>query len=325
MAPTEFDALDRKVMQALQLDGRAPFRRIAEVLGVSDQTVARRYRRLCGGGTRLRVLGMVDQNRVGRTSWIVRLRCTPDAAERLAEALARRPDTSYVALESGGTEVVTSMRPRSREARDELLLHQLQRTPRILSVSAHCILHMFYGGASGWLSKIQALTPEEESALRPPPVDPSPEPVELDDVDERLLAVLYKDGRASLGELQSATAQSESVVRHRLDQLRSRGILYYDVQYDSEPLGTHVEAMLWLTVAPSALAAAGRALAGHPEVSFAAATTGSANLVAATQHRSGASLYSYLSERIGALEGVYSVETALTLRQVKQLNYEPMR
>ncbi|WP_324606140.1 AsnC family protein [Streptomyces griseus] len=31
------DALDLKLLQALQLDGRAPFNRIADVLGVSDR------------------------------------------------------------------------------------------------------------------------------------------------------------------------------------------------------------------------------------------------------------------------------------------------
>lgn len=70
------------------------------VLGVSDQTVARRYRRLRSSGD-LRVLGMADESRLGRTAWVVRLHCTPDAAEKLAQAFARRPDTSYVALISG--------------------------------------------------------------------------------------------------------------------------------------------------------------------------------------------------------------------------------
>ncbi|MFF7547168.1 AsnC family protein [Streptomyces canus] len=40
------DALDPKLPHALQVDGRAPFSRIAEILGVSDQTVVRRFRKL---------------------------------------------------------------------------------------------------------------------------------------------------------------------------------------------------------------------------------------------------------------------------------------
>jgi DNA-binding Lrp family transcriptional regulator len=107
--------------------------------------------------------------------------------------------------------------------------------------------------------------------------------------------------------------------------MRAAGVLYFDVQFDQEPLGHDVEAMLWLTVAPAALADVGRALAAHPEVRFAAATTGQANIVAATVYRNSAELYTYLSEKIGALDGVRAVETALTLRLVKQLAYDPGR
>ncbi|MFF4397265.1 Lrp/AsnC family transcriptional regulator [Streptomyces sp. NPDC001480] len=318
------DPLDLKLLQALQLDGRAPFNQIADVLGVSDQTVARRFRRL-RSTIHLRVLGITDESRLGRSTWLLRLRCIPDTAEQLASALARRPDTAYVSVISGGTEVMCAMKPRTRQERDELLLDRLQRTPRVTSVSAHCLLHQFYGGPVGWLSKIDALSPDEQAALSPPPVDPGTDTVVLEDADEALLAALARDGRASLTELQASTGLSESAVRRRVDRLRSIGVLYLDVQFDHEHLGNDVVAMLWLTVAPAALADTGRALASHPEVRFAAATTGQANIVAATLHPSTGALYTYLSDKIGALDGVRSVETTLALREVKQLAYEPGR
>ncbi|NEC88364.1 Lrp/AsnC family transcriptional regulator [Streptomyces sp. SID12501] len=318
------DPLDLRLLQALQLDGRAPFNRIGEVLGVSDQTVARRFRRLRTTAG-LRVLGMVDEGRLGRSGWIVRLRCTPDVAEQLAKALARRPDTSYINLVSGGTEVLCAMRPRSRQDRDELLFDRLQRTPRVMSVSAHCVLHTFYGGPLGWLNKVEALDPEQVNALRRPQVEPAAGTVALDEGDEALLAVLRRDGRATFSELQSATGQSESVVKRRMDHLSSSGVLYFDVQHTAESVGNGVGAMLWLTVAPSALSDVGRALAEHPEVYFAAAVTGRAGLVASVGSPSTGDLYTYLSERIGVLDGVQAVETVLTLRQIKQLAYEPTR
>ncbi|MYR89980.1 AsnC family transcriptional regulator, partial [Streptomyces sp. SID685] len=43
---SNYDELDRRLVHALQIDGRAPFSTIAEALGVSDRTVARRYARL---------------------------------------------------------------------------------------------------------------------------------------------------------------------------------------------------------------------------------------------------------------------------------------
>ncbi|WP_306319574.1 MULTISPECIES: Lrp/AsnC family transcriptional regulator [unclassified Streptomyces] len=319
------DTLDLQVLQALQLDGRAPFSRIAAVLGVSDQTVARRFRRL-RGSVGLRVIGVTDEALLGRSSWLVRLRCAPDGAEQLAGALARRPDTSYVGLLSGGTEVLCSIKPRGGQE-DEPLLARLQRTPLVTSATAQCVLHAFYGGPVGWLNKINALDADQEAALRVPFTEPSataPPPV-FDDADETLLALLRRDGRVPLTELQAATDQSESVVRRRLDRLRSSGVLYFDVQHTHEQLGRSVMAALWLTVSPSALADVGASLAAHPEVRFAAAVTGVAGVFAATVHRDSRELYSYLSDGIGALGGVRSVESALFVRQVKQLTYEPGR
>ncbi|MFG1928762.1 Lrp/AsnC family transcriptional regulator [Cryptosporangium sp. NPDC048952] len=318
MTSPTLDALDLKLLQALQLDGRAPFSRIAEVLGVSDQTVARRFRKL-RTSVGLRVLGMTDESRLGRSSWIVRMQCAPETAERLADALARRPDTSYVALISGGTEVVCGMKPRSREDRDDLLLDRLQRTPRVIGYSAYCVLHRFYGGPLGWLRKSSALSPAEEGALRLESLPSASTTTTIDCVDEALLATLFGDGRAGLAELQAACGQTEDVVRRRLEQLRASGVLYFDVQYSPEVLGHDVAVMMWLTVAPSALSSVGLALAGHREVEFAAAATGKINIVAAVRCRDTEELYSYLSDKLGALDGVRTVETAPILRQVKQL------
>ena len=322
--PDPLDSLDLRVLHALQIDGRAPFSRIAGVLGVSDQTVARRYRRLYNT-VNLRVLGMTDENLLGRQSWLVRLHCIPDGAEQLAEALAKRPDTLYVVLISGGTEIVCAMKPRSRRERDELLFGRLQRTPQIVTVTAHCLLHLFYGGRLGRRSKPTLLTADEEAGLLPPaPVLPDA-PFPLDPADEALLAVLRRDGRSTLTELQKVTGLTEAQVKRRVEALRSAGVLYFDVQYDRGSLGQTVSAMLWFTVAPSALAEVGRALATHPEVNFTSAITGQANIVASADFRSPDALYTYLSEKIGALDGIQAVESAFILRQVKQLTYEPGR
>ena len=53
----EIDDIDRKMIHCLAVDGRASFSEIAAVLGVSDHTVARRYRRLRSAGV-FRVVGL---------------------------------------------------------------------------------------------------------------------------------------------------------------------------------------------------------------------------------------------------------------------------
>jgi hypothetical protein len=117
----QLDEIDRGLVHALQVDGRAPFGVIAAALGVSDQTIARRYRRLRSQGV-LRVVGLPDSLRLGRTDWFLRLRCVPDSALPIGRALARRDDISWVMLTSAGAEITCQASVGSRGQRDALLL-----------------------------------------------------------------------------------------------------------------------------------------------------------------------------------------------------------
>jgi DNA-binding Lrp family transcriptional regulator len=302
------------LLHALQLDGRASFSTIAAVLGVSDQTVARRYRKLRSSGA-VRVVGVPEAAPLGQVHWLARVHCVPDAAAPIAAALARRDDTQWVSLMSAGTEIVCFIRAPLREQADGLLLGQLPRTPRVVSVTAYRMLRRFAGGPSGWPGRASALSASQVARLRrvPPGATYRPEPG-----DTALLAALAHDGRADMSTLAAACGRSKSTVRRRLEALRDSGALYFDVEVDAALLGYPLTATLWLRVAPSALESAGRALASHPQVAFAAATTGPANLVANVGCRDDAALYSYLADDLGGLPGVQQVETAPMIRTLKR-------
>lgn len=309
-----FDDLELKIIHALQVDGRAPFSKIASVLGVSDQTVARRYARL-RSARKIRVTGRTDPARVGEVSWFIRVRCTPDAVRAIGEALARRPDTSWVKLTSGGTEIVAIVRaPTSRDS-ETLLLEKLPRTPRVINLSANCLLHVFFGGPQGF---IDALSPEQISQLRLPPAADGT-PVALDDSDRQLLALLERDGRTDFTALAAATNQPATTLRRRLADLRASGTLYFDVDFDFRSRGMISQTMLWLSVAPDQMAAAGQALAAHPEVPFVAATTGSTNLFASVLCPDPSALYTYLATKVATLPSVQQMETAPVLQTLKNL------
>ena len=68
------------------------------------------------------MLGLTDPLRLGESPWFVRVRCTPDAAESIGRALARRTDTTWVNLISGGTEISCSVRTPEPSRGDTLLL-----------------------------------------------------------------------------------------------------------------------------------------------------------------------------------------------------------
>ncbi|MEH6377212.1 AsnC family transcriptional regulator [Streptomyces sp. KLMMK] len=314
-----FDPLDRQLVQALMLDGRAAFSRIAAALGVTDQTVIRRYRRLRGAGL-LRVLGLPEGERVGLYESRLRIQCVPGAALGIAEALARRPDTGWVKIFSGGTEVGCLVSSRTREDHEALLLRKLPRTRQVTGVTAQTMLHEYTGGANRCFGRDE-LTCEQIAALEPVPAGgegAGEDVVRLDDADYAMLAVLARDGRAGYPELAAAAGRSESTVRRRIEYLRGSGALSFDVEVHSVHLGYALEAGISATVAPSDLAAVGAALARHPQVPFAAAVTGAANLVASVLCRDQRDLYRYMTEGIGALTAVHRLEVLPVLRSVKR-------
>ncbi len=311
------DDLDRQLAQCLGVDGRASFSAIAEVLGVSDQTVARRYRRLRSAGV-LRVVGLRYPKSGGHPTWFLRLRCVPGSGEAIAAALARRPDTAWVQLLSGDTEVLCSLRGDGPEA-TESLLARLPRSGRIVEVTAYSRLHMFTGGpdALGFIDVLPAARIEPLRVIVRP-VGPPGAPAGPSDLDTALLPALAADGRTPFADLAAATGWSETTVRRRVEQLRDCGALYFDLELDMPTFGFRSTAWLWMSVPPSHLAEVGAALAKFPEVAYAAATTGPANLSACVVCRDAESLYEFLTARVGPLPGVERVETSPVIRTVKQ-------
>jgi DNA-binding Lrp family transcriptional regulator len=314
----EIDELDRQVTHALQINGRAGYREIGTVLGVSDQTVARRYRRLRAEAG-MRVIGLPNPIELGYESWLIRLRTAPDSALPIAGALARRPDTGWVSITSGGTEIACMVRISASADREALLLQKLPRTPRVTSVSAHCVVHQFVGGAVGPDLHDDALTAEQIAALTPLQPAPDRSAAHLTSADTPLLEALAWDGRLSYAELAAATGWPESTTRRRVQELFESGSLYTDVEVDPERYGFRAPVMLWLTVSPSRLAAVGAALGEHEEIVFAAATTGPTNLQALVVCRDMPEFYRYLTEKLGALDGVERIDSEPLLRNLKQI------
>ncbi|KZB79771.1 Lrp/AsnC family transcriptional regulator [Amycolatopsis regifaucium] len=313
------DEIDRGLIHALHLDGRAPFSRIGVVLGVSTQTVARRYQRLRSEAG-LRVVGLPDPGRAGLTQWIVRLTAQPATARTLARSLAKRPDTSWVKLTSGGTEIV-AIAQTPTDSPSAMLLHDIPRTATVTAVSAHLMLHTYLGGPAAWHGRLAALTEEQQEALRvkETAVDQGP----LTPADHALIDVLRHDGRMSVTQLAVATGLAPSTVTRRLDDLRASGALFFDVEINAALYGVTTQAFLWMAIAPADLDEVATTLAAHEELAVVAATTGPTNLIAQALCPDPAALHRYLTRRLGAQRAIRTLHTAPVLEIVKAVGPLP--
>ena len=315
------EAIDLQIVQCLLRDGRAPFRRIAAALGVSEQTVARRYRGLLAAGA-LRVQVQPDERVTGRQRWFVRVQCRPDAAAALADSMAARDDVSWVSITSGGSEIVC-VAFSDPAAEEGSVLARLPRTRQVLSFTAYAVMHMHVGSSEAkWMPFDQPLTPGQVAVLhggagRPAAADPGPGPAIRPD-DAPLVAGLARDGRAGVVALARATGWPQSRVSARLAELLASGALHVTTDLAPGLFGFHAIAYLWLTVTPGDLHQTGQALSLHPETTFTAAVTGTANLLVTVTCRDLGALYAFVTAKAGPLPAVRQVEVVPVLHRLKQ-------
>ena len=315
------EASDQQIIQCLLRDGRAPFRRIAEALGVSEQTVARRYRRLLAAGA-LRVQVQPDERVTGRQRWFVRVQCRPDAAAALADSMAARDDVSWVSIPSGGSEItcVAFSDPADEESS---VLSRLPRTRQVLSFTAFAVLHMHLASSEAkWMPFDLPLTPAQVAVLHggaePPAAAASVPDRAIRPDDAPLVAELARDGRAGVVALARATGWPQARVSARLADLLASGAIHVTTDLAPGLFGFHATAYLWLTVTPGELHQTGHTLSMHPESTFTAAVTGSANLLVTVTCPDLAALYDFVTAKVGTLAAVRQVEVVPVLHRLKQ-------
>jgi DNA-binding Lrp family transcriptional regulator len=318
MQSINIDVLDQRIIHALYVDPRAPFSRLAEVLGSSEPTVSRRYRRLFDDRI-LRVVGQLDSQRLGQYDWAIRIRCAPGSAPTVAAKLAEHPDTAWVQLTSGGTEIFSLIHSRDGEQSTPRLLSRLPVGRQVVDLEAYCLLHLFATGLSAPPGPSDLSRREIAQLLSPARDRPSIDrpKAKLQDSDWPLVQALADDGRATYRQLAARTHWHESTVRRRVEELIASGVLFFDLDLASDASGIRSQALLWMSVAHAKLRDVGQALASRPEFPFVAATTGSTNLVAALVCPDDRSLYEYLTGEMIALDALTHIETAPVMQFVK--------
>src|SRR5438105_4178799 len=102
--------------------------------------------------------------------------------------------------------------------------------------------------------------------------------INLDQTDQRLVALLQEDGRRSYGELGRAVGLSEAAARQRVNRLRESGAIRIVAFIDPLQLGRGVVATIGLRVAGDTRVVAER-LAEVEQIEYVVLTAGSFDLI----------------------------------------------
>ena len=141
------DALDRRVVACLKLDGRMSYAELAGRLGVSEGTARNRLTKLLASGA-VDVVPVVEPDRIGyRLNVWVGVRTRPGAAREVAVGLAGFHAIRYATACAGVYDVICEAVFLSQAEMLRFLEGELQTVEGIQSVDTSIVLEI---AKSGW-------------------------------------------------------------------------------------------------------------------------------------------------------------------------------
>jgi DNA-binding Lrp family transcriptional regulator len=135
----------------------------------------------------------------------------------------------------------------------------------------------------------------------------------LDETDDRLVAALRHDARASLSDLAAGLGVSRTTVRARLARLRARGeIVGFSVITRADVARDPVRGLMMIAIEGRGAVRIKRQLGGMPELRAVHATNGRWDLIVEIGTATLAQ-FDRVLDRIRQLDGVVASETSLLL------------
>jgi Lrp/AsnC family transcriptional regulator for asnA, asnC and gidA len=138
----EISALDKEILEHLQVDGRRPFTQIAAELGVSEAAVRARTNRLIERGV-LQIVGVTDPLKLGYDQMaMVGVRCEGDQVLAAAEAIAALPEVIYVVVTAGAYDLLVEAVCEDNEALLRFLTEKLRKVAGVQATETFVYLRI---------------------------------------------------------------------------------------------------------------------------------------------------------------------------------------
>jgi Lrp/AsnC family transcriptional regulator for asnA, asnC and gidA len=138
----DVSALDKRIIEHLQQDGRRPFTQIAADLGVSEAAVRARTNRLVDRGI-LQVVGVTDPLKLGfQQQAMIGVRCERDRLLQVSEAVSAFPEVDYVVITAGAFDLLIEVVCENNEALLRFLTEKLRAVEGVRETETFVYLRM---------------------------------------------------------------------------------------------------------------------------------------------------------------------------------------
>ena len=307
---------DIALVHALEVNPRATWSLLGEVLGVTPMTVARRWAKLFDQGAAwIAVLP-------GPVAWhsfaMIGINCASPRIDDVAATIAQDPLAITVEVTAGRYDLLVAVLAPDMATLSWYITDRLNRIQYITSTTSAIATEVFSEG-SQW--RIGAISRNQEHDLAPSSTGIRPTTPDVSDVDRELINALSYDGRMSFGDLASRIDRNASTVMRRLDRLLKHGLVTLRCEIASSLSGWPLHASLQFRVSPQHLGEVGRELAKWPEVRMCVALAAERNLMVSIWIRNTSELTLFEMKVLREFPHVIVVDRTLDLRVMKRTGH----
>lgn len=137
------DELDRRLLQLLQEDGRAPFTQLAKKVGLSESAVRFRYKNLVEQGV-VRTVSIVDPYALDfQAPALINIAVEPGQLESVARQVGDLPETAYLVVTLGPYDLLAEVYCRTLKHLTELVTQRIQAIPGVRSTATSMVAQVY--------------------------------------------------------------------------------------------------------------------------------------------------------------------------------------
>ncbi|GAA5061736.1 DNA-binding Lrp family transcriptional regulator [Thermocatellispora tengchongensis] len=305
---------DLELLDALQVNPRASWTLIGQVLGIDPVTAARRWARLRESGMAWVSVTLGPHELDQLCVAVVEVQCEPGANAAIAATLARWDCAVTVQHVAGTHDLFVVLVASDFATMSGLSLVDLPAVRGVTRIRSHFVTRLFATGR--W--RLHALNKEQVRRLREAYPQRSGERARpFGPSDRALFRELSTDGRRTCAEVGERVGLSARTVQRRLTALMARRELAFRCDVARTLLGWPSSAVLWLNVPDARIEEAGRVLGRRPEVRTCAAVADERNLLLTIGLRHVADLHEHITGILQDAPYARIMDRNVVLRQEK--------
>ncbi|GAB3528368.1 Lrp/AsnC family transcriptional regulator [Arthrobacter monumenti] len=313
------DSADLDIVAALQIAPRVPANALAGILDEPASTVTRRLKRLQQERL-VRVIGSFAWPLVTsgnpRQMWF---RCRPGETFDVAERLKDFPEIQFLMATSGSADIYADVYPLLGSDITEIISSRIPSISGIVSTESQLILKSQRVGQS-W--RLHRLTPRQNEALAAFAVPVNRPPFatigDLNEIEFQTLLELGRSARVSAAEVARKLNVSRSSAYRTIQTLLATGAISPRVEIEPAVAGYPLNAIVSLQVDPPAIATVLDELSRHTSARTVSMVAGKASVIHNGVFAGPEELARFITDDIGALEGVRSLDTCVGLSVLRR-------